>query len=518
MTVAKTVPMTPVYGDVLVEASIGDASNLVPMLSSDSASHEIAGYIYNGLVKYDKDYTITGDLAESWTIEKNGRVLRFHLKKGVKWQDNEPFTAKDVMYTYKTICDPQTPTAYAGRYRMVSSARIIDDHTIEFEYEEPFVPALISWSLAIMPAHLLKGKKIQDSTLTRSPVGTGPFCFKKWDTGARIVLEANKGYFDGRPRISGIVYRVIPDQTTQFMELKAGNIDIMGLSPLQYLRQTRTKAFNQMYNKYKYLSDGYTYLGFNLNRPPFDDVRVRQAISYAIDKDEIIKGVLMGLGQKATGPYKPHTLWYNPKVRLYPYNPEKALSMLNNAGYKDHDHDGILDKEGQALEFTLLTNQGNPLRAKTAQIIQQRLKVIGIEVHIRIIEWTVFIKEYINKGRFDAIILGWNILQDPDLYSVWHSSNAVKSGLNFVGYKNREVDNLLEQGRKTFDRKKRKACYDRIQVILAEEQPYVFLYCPYNLPAVSSRFMGIEPAPAGITYNLDDWYVPKALQKYKVVP
>lgn len=184
----------------------------------------------------------------------------------------------------------------------------------------------------------------------------------------------------------------------------------MGLSPLQYLRQTDSPKFKSMYNKYKYLADGYTYLGFNLRRAPFDNRTIRQAIAYAIDKEEIIKGVLLGLGKIATGPYKPGTIWYNPDVKRYPYDRDKAKDLLKEVGFEDHDGDGIIDKNGKPLEFTIITNQGNPLRKKAAQIIQQRLKNVGIKVNIRIIEWTVFLKEFVDKSNFDAQIL----------YPCWH--------------------------------------------------------------------------------------------------
>lgn len=509
----------PVPGDILVQSSIGDASNLIPMLATDASSHDVAGFIYNGLVKYDKDYNIVPDLASSWDIENDGKLIRFHLRNNVFWHDGEKFDANDVMFTYKLIIDPKTPTAYADKYKLVKEARLIDDYTIEFTYDKPLAPALISWgALQILPEHLLKGKDISKSQLSRKPVGTGPFKFKTWETGNRIVLQSFDRYFDSRSPLMGILYRVIPDQNTEFMELKAGNIDFMGLTPLQYLRQTSAPDFNRMYTKYKYLADGYTFLGFNLTRPPFNDIRLRQAVAYAIDKQEIIKGVLMGLGDEAIGPYKPGTKWYDTQVRRYTYNPVKARALLKEAGYEDRNKDGFVEKDGKPLSFTIITNQGNPLREKTAQIIQERLKAVGIPVKIRIMEWTVFLKEHVDKFNFDAVILGWNILQDPDIFNVWHSSNAVPGGLNFVGYKNAEVDKLLVDGRQTFNDEERKKAYFRIQEILADEQPYVFLYVPYSLPAVSSRIHGIKEAPAGITYNLEKWFVPKDQQKYHVVP
>ncbi len=509
---------TPAYGDVFVESSIGDASNLIPMLATDGASHEVAANIYNGLVKYDKNFKIIPDLAESWEIKNDGKTIVFHLRKDVVWHDGQPFTARDVMFTYKLIIDPKTPTAYAEKYKEVKSARVIDDYTFEVVYDQPFAPGLISWGLEMLPEHLLKGRDIASTELSRSPVGTGPYKFKSWKTGDRIVLEAFERYFEGRPYFLGTVYRVITDQSTQFMELKAQNIDMMDLTPLQFIRQTDTPEFNNDYTKYKYLADAYTYLGFNQRRPPFNDKKVRQAIAYAIDKNEIIKGVLMGLGMEATGPYKPGTVWYNAGVKKYPYDPAKSAQLLRQAGYTDTNGDGIVENNGKAFEITLITNQGNSLREKAAQIIQQRLGKVGIKVNIRIIEWTSFIKEFVDRYNFDAIILGFNILQDPDCYAVWHSSQAVPGSLNLASFKNDEVDRLIDTGRHTFDEGKRKACYNRIQEILADELPFVFLYVPYSLPIVSSRIKGIEPAPAGISYNFIKWYVPRDMQKYQAVP
>ena len=510
--------LSPAFGDVLMLSSIGDASTLIPMLASDSASHEVAGFIFNGLVKYDKDYNVVGDLARSWDIENDGKLLRFHLRNDVLWHDGVKFTAKDVMFTYKLIIDPKTPTAYAEMYKLVKKARIMDEYTFEAEYDKPLAPALLSWgSLNILPEHLLKGVDISKTQFARAPVGTGPFTFVSWQTGQKILLKANEKYFDGMPYFLGIDYRIIPDQNTEFLELKAGSLDMIGLTPLQYLRQTNDPDFNKRFNKYKFLADGYTFLGFNLKKKPFDDIRVRLAISYAIDKEELIKGVLDGLGDVASGPYKPGTKWYDDKVTKYPYNPDKARELLMQAGYLDRNGDGVVEKDGHDLTISVITNQGNPLREKTAQIIQQRLKQVGIAMKIRIIEWTVFLKQYVDKGNFDAVILGWTISRDPDLYNVWHSSQAVKGGLNFVGYKDPDVDRLLVDGRQTYDEAKRKQCYDRFQEILAEQQPYVFLYVPYSLPAVSSRIKGIVPAPAGITYNIEKWYVPRALQKYSAL-
>jgi peptide/nickel transport system substrate-binding protein len=502
------------YGDILVEGSIGDASNLIPVLATDNASHSISSLIFNGLVKYDRDLNIVGDLAESWDISKDGLVITFHLRKGVRWHDGQPFTAEDVLFTYRLTIDPKTPTAYAGDFLKVKKAEALDAHTFRVTYDRPFAPALMSWGSSVMPKHLLEGKDVTKSPLARHPIGTGPYRFKEWKTGQKIVLVYNPDYFEGRPFLDGRIMRIIPDMATMFLELRARGIDQMGLTPLQYTRQTENQYFRTHFRKYRYLSFSYTYLGFNLQNPMFADRKVRQALACAVNKEELIDGVLLGLGKEASGPFKPGTWQHNADVKRFPFDPKKTLELLAEAGWRDTDGDGILDKKGQRFEFELLVNQGNEVRAKTAEIVQRRLAEVGISVKIRVIEWAAFIKEFINKRRFDAVILGWTIPMDPDLYDVWHSSKTGPSELNFISYKNEEVDALLESGRSTFDRAERKRCYDRIQEILAEDQPYIFLYVPDALPIFNARVRGIDPAPIGIGHNVIRWYVPKEEQKY----
>lgn len=502
----------PAHGDILVEGSIGDASNLIPLLASDSTSHEIAGLVFNGLIKYDKDVHIVGDLAESWEISRDGLVITFHLRKGVRWHDGKPFTAHDVLYTYQVTVDPKTPTAYAGDFLKVKKAEVLDDHTFRATYDRPFAPALMSWSVGILPRHLLEGRDITTSPLGRHPIGTGPYRFKEWVAGQKIVLVSNPDYFEGRPYIDGYILRIIPDTATMFLELRANGIDRMGLTPLQFTRQTENNLFRENYRKYRYLSFAYTYMGYNLKNPLFADKRVRQALAHAVNREEIIDGVLLGLGKPATGPYKPGTWAHNPNVRTYSHDPEKAKALLAEAGWRRTDG-GFLEKDGKPFEFEIITNQGNEIRAKCAEIIQRRLAEIGIRVKIRVIEWAAFVNDFINKRKFDATILGWTIPMEPDLYDVWHSSKTGPQELNFVSFRNDEVDALIVRARETFDQPLRKQCYYRIQEILAEEQPYMFLYVPDALPILHARFRGVEVAPLGIGWNFIRWYVPKAEQK-----
>uniref|UniRef100_A0A831XF04 Peptide-binding protein n=1 Tax=Geobacter metallireducens TaxID=28232 RepID=A0A831XF04_GEOME len=502
----------PASGDALVVGTIGEPSNLIPLLASDSSSHDVAGNVFNGLVKYDKNLELAGDLAESWQVSPDGLTITFKLRKGVKWHDGAEFTSRDVLYTYRVTVDPKTPTAYAEDFKQVKSAEAPDPYTFRVTYGKPFAPALASWGMSILPAHLLEGKDITKSELSRRPVGTGPYRFREWVAGQKLVLEAFPDYFEGRPYIDRYIYRIIPDTSTMYLELKAGGLDMMGLTPVQYARQTDTPEFRARFNKFRYPASAYTYLGYNLRNPLFADRRVRQAIACAISKEELIHGVLLGLGQVAHGPFKPGTWAHNPRVNDFGYDPARAKALLAEAGWRAAGPDGILMKDGKPFSFTILTNQGNDQRLKTAQIIQRRLAKVGIDVKIRVLEWASLLTNFIDKRNFDALIMGWTIPQDPDIFDVWHSSKTGPKELNFIGFSNAEVDRLIEEGRRTFDQEKRKRCYWQIQEILAREQPYTFLYVPDALPAVNARFRGIEPAPAGIMHNIIRWYVPKEEQ------
>jgi peptide/nickel transport system substrate-binding protein len=494
--------------NTFVISSIGDARRLNPIIANDSASGTINDMVFNGLVKYDKNIRLIGDLAERWDVSPDGKTITFHIRKGVKWHDGVEFTADDALFTFQKVTDPKVVTPYGSSYMDVQKAEAVDRYTFRVIYTEPFSPALESWAMGMIPKHLLDGKDVNTAPFNRNPVGTGPYKFKEWTGGQKIVLEANDRYFEGRPNIDQFIYRIIPDPATMFQELLSGGVDMMGLNALQYLRKSETRRIRENYRKFRYPANAFTYLGYNLTSPFFSDMKVRRALAYAIDRQSIIDGVLLGIGRPCTGPFSYVSWAYNPEVRPYPHEPDRAAGLLAEAGWKDSDNDGVLDKGGRPFRFTIMTNQGNNERIRSAEIIQQNLKKVGIDVKIRVMEWQAFL-EQIDKRSFDAIILGWSMGRDPDIYDIWHSSKTKKGEYNFIGYSNPEVDRLLVEGRRTFDMEKRKKIYYRIHEILAEEQPYAFLYVPDATPVVHKRFKGIEEAPLGIMYNFIDWHVPE---------
>ncbi|MEW5758153.1 MAG: peptide-binding protein [Candidatus Omnitrophota bacterium] len=495
------------YGGRIIEGSSSDARTFIPILASDSASAGICGMIFNGLVKYDKDINLVGDLAESWDIEDQGKTVIFHLRKNVLWQDEAIFTAKDVEFTYQKLIDPNTKTPYSGDFKEVESLDIIDDYTIKVRYKEPFSPGLASWAMPIMPRHILENQNLDTTNFSHNPIGTGPYKLKKWVRQTKIELEVNPNYFEGRPYIDKYVSRIISDPATLFLELQTGAVDLTGITPLQYKRQTDTKFFKENYQKFRWESFTYVYLGYNLSNEKFKDIRVRKALNYAVDKQQIIKIVLLGLGRECTGPFVPESWAYNKEIIPAAYDPKEALSLLKEAGWQDNDGDGWLDKDGKIFEFTIITNQGNDLRTRTAEIIQHELSKIGIKVKIKVIEWTAFLSEFINKKKFEAVILGWSLGRDPDCFDIWHSSKTKEGEFNFIGYSNKNIDRLLIDARRTFNIDERKRYYHEIHRMLYEEQPYMFLYVPDSLTIINKKIKGIAPAPIGIGYNFIKWWI-----------
>ncbi|OGR89769.1 MAG: hypothetical protein A3A86_04640 [Elusimicrobia bacterium RIFCSPLOWO2_01_FULL_60_11] len=509
----------PAYDDSFIESSIGDASYLNPVLSSDSASGSVNGAVFNGLVKYDENIHITGDLAERWEVSQGGRVITFHLRKGVLWHDGAPFTAEDVLYTYERLKDPDVKTPHSSNFDKVLKVEAPDAWTVKVTYSEPYVPALESWGMGIVPKHVFggaKGKDFNEHPANKSPVGTGPYRFKEWKVDEKIVLEANPDCFEGRPHIKRYIFRVIPDNSVEFLELRNKSIDTMLLTPDQYRAYGE---FFEGYKRYRLPRGAYTYFAFNLGRPLFRGRNVRLALAHAVNKAELVDAVVMGLGRSASGPFLPLSWAYDPSVKDFEYDPALAVKLLAQEGWKDSDGDGILDKDGKPFAFTVVTNQGNKMRSLSAEIIQQQLKKIGVRMDIRVIEWSAFIKNFVDKKNFDALILGWTISPDPDQYSIWHSSQKKEGQYNFVGYGNPEVDRILEDGRREFDPQKRKRLYQKMHRIVHDDLPYIFLYYPDYLPVVHRRVEGIQMAPLstfGFGWNFDKWFVREKNVRYPV--
>jgi len=508
-----------VSGGTLINAMTGEPSGLISMIAGESASSAISSNIFNSLLKYDKNLELEGDLTANWQISTDQKTITFKLKPHLKWADNQPLTSADVLFTWQAVTNEKNASPYASDFLLVKKAETPDQQTFRVTYEQAYAPALDSWAgLQILPKHLLEGKDLHTTAFARKPVGSNYYKLDNWKHGEHLMLSRNANSVLGPAQIDNLVTRIIPDNSAQFLELMADNIDLMGLDPIKYSRiiPARPELLKKL-ALYKELGNSYTYMGFNLKHKPFDDVRVRRAINYAIDKQEIIDGVYLGLGINIASPYKPGTRWSNPALQPYPYDPAKARTLLKEAGFTDSNGDGILERDGKPFSFEIITNQ-NKEREKSAVLIQRRLKEVGIDVKIRAIEWASFISRFIKTGDFDVVVLGWGLGLDPDQYNIWHSSQQAPGQFNFIGYNNPKIDALLEQGRLELNPDKRMVIYHKFAEILLEDSPIIYLSAGYGLTAIHKRIKGIDnPAPpAGIGHNSQDWYIPQALRRNEI--
>jgi ABC-type transport system substrate-binding protein len=414
-------------------------------------------------------------------------IIEFQLRPDVTFHDGHAFDADDVKFTYTAIMDPKNLSPRIADYEPVKKVLVIDPLTVRIVYKRLYSPAIGTWGMGILPEHLLndaalkkealkQGKdpqsfSMRQSSFNRHPIGCGPFVFREWVSDQYIILDRFEDYWEGPPHYQKYVFRVIPDLLTQEMEFYAGTIDSYGVQPHQVKRLKDDPNFQS----FSGTSFGFSYIGYNMRREPFDDRRVRQALSMAIDVNKIIEYVLYNQGERITGPFPKQTDFYNPNVEPVPYDPQGAIKLLAEAGWA-RNADGWLEKNGKRLQFKLITNNGNDIRKAILAIAQDSWKQIGIDVSTDLVEWAVFIQERVNKLDFDALVLGWSMGIDPDLYQIWHSSQTGYNQLNFVGFKNKEADRLIIKIRQEYNHEQQVEYCHRLHDIIAYEQPYTFLF------------------------------------------
>ncbi len=487
---------------VLAETLPADPPTLNPLLATDTTSSSVTGYIYESLLERDNEtLEIVPRLAERWEVSDDHLQYTFWLREGVRWQDGEPLTVDDVLFTFAKIRDPKADTARLRNYfRDVTKIERVGDRAVRFTYAYPYFKALeVCGGATILPKHIFDdGEDFNTHPANRHPIGTGPFRFAGWKTGRRIELARFDGYWGERPAISGVTFKIVPDLLVSFQLLKKGAIDLSTVQPIQWVRQTDSDAFKQKFEKYRYYLPNYSFIGWNLRRPFFADRRVRRAMTMLVDRERILKHVLFGQGEVVTSNFYPFGPYYDHDIEVYPFDPEKAKRLLDQAGWIDRDGDGWRDKDGRPFRFSLIVPAGIPFSRSLGIFLREELRQVGIDFSVRQLEWASMLK-LMGERNFDAVVLGWATALEPDPYQVWHSSQAEK-GSNFVGFEDARVDAIIEEARREFDPERRKVLYREFQRIVHEEQPYTFLFTNPSLVAVARRFeevtahrLGMDP-------------------------
>lgn len=541
----STAGEAPLVGDWLVRHSLSDPSSMNPYTASDAAVSEIHAYIFEALLNQSPEppFRSRGHLAVDYpTISEDKLSYRFELRDNVTFADGTPLTSADVLFSLKVILHPEVLAAsLRNYYSSLADARVDGDHAITISCKEPyFRNDLMLGGFKIIPRHfydpddLLADIALADFVdgtwaegahaegarsfaerfnrdFSRRVLGSGPYQLVNPDedmvTQQKVVLTRDDDYWgrglDGIPQagyVERIVFKIINNTDAAFIELTNGDLDYHDLSSLEFKEKSWDPAFQKSFMKAIRYRGGFTYIGWNNAHPLFADRRVRRAMTMLTDRQGMIENLLFGLGEPVIGPIHKFRPEYNQSLEPYPYDPDRAIDLLYEAGWDDHDEDGILDKQidGKLVPFSfeILVNSGNQLRKDIALVVQAELADIGVDCQVRELDWSIFLQRA-DTQEFDAIVLGWtgNVRFPPDAYQIWHSSQAEGQGSNFITFRNDEADEILESYRREFDPTRRVALYQRLQEILHEEQPYTFLWKQRLATSYARRFQGVNWYP-----------------------
>lgn len=530
-----------VSGDRMITAIASDVGNLNPLTNNDATVSALWSIANVSLAErnFGQPDKFEPMLAESWKLSDDKLTWRIRLRPGILWHDftdpvtgrewkNVPVTAYDFKFYVDAIRNPDVDAApLRGYFSGISEVRVFNDLEFDVVWKEKyFLSKSITLGLMPLARHLYQdasgafdGKRFNDdSARNRMIVGCGPYQFQKWEKGKRIVFTRFNRYFGKdlgiMPPIKTFVFEIIQHPSTRFQALTSGDIDQNNITPEQWLNNTDTKEFQDggSLRKIKYPAMSYNYIGLNHAMPLFQDRRVRVALSHLVDRNRIIRDVYRGLARTTSGPFFPESPAYDKAIEPYPFDVEKAKKLFAEAGWRDTDGDGILDKDGKPFKFTLMFPGANPNYPKIAPILKEDFAKAGVRLELLSLEWSVVVQR-IEERKFEASMLGWTSgLEGGDPYQLWHSDNAKMPGSsNYISFSNPEADRLIAQIRGSFDEAERNAAYHKLHRLFHEEQPYLFLFNPYSLLVMSSRYENLRIFPTGVPESI--LWTPKAQQR-----
>lgn len=486
---AKTDDNTLVYGS-------GDYTAINPALFEHG---EINLLLFAGLTAHDANNEIVPGLAEDWSFDKKTNTYEFTLREGLTFHDGEPLTANDVKYTIEAIQNPDNGSENASNFEDVKSVKVIDDRHVAIELTAPNVAMLDYLTIGILPAHILEGEDITTSEFNQNPIGAGPYKLTAWDMGQSITMEKFDNYYQGAPKIDKVVFKIVEDTDARALQLESGELNFAQITPKAEEKFTDNEAFKV----YGMTTADYRGIMYNFNNDLWKENReLPAALSYAIDRQAIIDSVLLGHGQIAYSPLQAGP-YNNDSIEKYEYNPEKAKELIEAAGWTQNK-DGIYEKDGKTLSFTINCSQGDQVRVDMANICAQNFKEIGVEVKVDSpaeIDWA---------GQ-EAFLIGWGSPFDPDdhTYKVF----GTDKGANYSGYSNKKVDSLLQQARELEDKDERLPLYKEFQEVLADDPAYTFIAYVDAIYVGSSNISGITEDTVlghhgvGIFHNIHEWEI-----------
>lgn len=518
-------------GGSLRRAISSEVENLNSLLINEATVAQFNALCSNSLAErnYAHPEIFQPMLAESWSASEDGKCYKIKLRKGILWHDfTDPVTGKrwenvevkaqDFKFYVDVIKNPEVNAAPLRSYLQdLEGITVLNDYEFEVKWNSNYFKTLeLTLGLTPLPRHLYMPDGTfdpeqfnNDHERNRIIVGCGPYQFVRWDKGQQIIFERFEKYFGKQynimPPLKTLTFEVMPHPNTRFQALLAGELDLLGLTPEQYLNRTNSAAFAKeggSLDKYRYLNMSYSYIGYNLENELFADKRVRQAMTMLVNREKIRKDIYQDLAEIVTGPFYPNSAEYHSGLTPWPFDIERARQLLAEAGWQDSDQDGILDKDGKKFEFSMMQIADHPIQQRMMPLIREDMAKAGIMMHIDIFEWSVYLQK-LKERSYDACSLGWTSTYDPDPFQVWHSSQAdFPEGSNHVNFRNARADELIESLRQEQDNERRLAIYREFQELLHEEQPYTFLFAPYSLTAISRQYGNVQIFDFGIATSV----------------
>lgn len=503
------------YGGEYIEGIVGQPQHINPVISqSNNADEDLTQLVYSGLLKYDSKSNLIPDLAESYEISDDKTTYTFHLRKGVQWHDEQPFTAADVLYTTNIISDPTYKSPLRTNWQGITT-NIIDDYTLTFQIQSPFIGFLNNLTFGILPKHIwetVTADKFSLTDLNLEPIGTGPYKYNAFqkDSKGNIIsykLAANPNYFEGKPYISKMTFDFYDSDDSI---LKAYNSkEIMGINSLTPQRMADIKLL-QSTSIHKFDISRYFAVFVNQTKSlPLADDSVREALTYATNRQEIIDSILSGNGNPVYSPILDAMVGFSSNIDSRTFDLEKANSVLDSNGW-NRGEDGMRAKNGTPLQFTLTTTDW-PELAQTAEILKSEWAKAGAKVDVQTYSISDIQQNYIRPREYEALLFGQVLGADPDPYSFWHSSQKRDPGLNLSLFGDNSTDSLIEAGRIEFDPVKRASLYQDFQKKLIAETPAIFLYSPDYIYPVNKKVQGINMndliSPSKRFSDANHWYI-----------
>ena len=490
---------TPVDGGVLRRRLFGEPTTLNAVLQSSAPEAQVLQYVQRNLFDFDARLELVPGLAEGLAVSADGLSYTITLRPDAIWEDGRPVTSADAVFTIRKIVDPKIPSnVYKPVFEEFASVEALDTRRFEVRFKKPYAFRSMAFVLPLLPEHKFAGQNFLKAKQNRAPLSNGPYRFVAWKAQESVELERNAAYPGPRGHFDRIVFRIVPDNTTAYRLLVDGQLDEDQIDAGTKDRAARDPAFDACCRLVEFYNLDYNYIALNDRSPLFADPRTRRALTMLLDRASIVRSLYKGSARIISGPWAPDSPAYEARVPPLPFDPVGAARLLDEAGWKDTDGDGIRDRGGRPFAFDLLVSAGSEIGRQIDEMLAAELARVGVTARIRTLEWAAFV-EKVDSGDFEAASLAWSAVDpNPDPYFYWHSTQCSPQGLNNGCYASPEADRLMETARLETDPARRKDDLGRLHQLLRDDAPAIFVVNAAQKVAFRKRIRGLTTSPLGL--------------------